>query len=91
MHSSLAPSATSERQAQNSHAAYEGSFISHVKIGVVQATMRNLRNVRFGRWRHADITHACWDSETDELLCTVGPTAESSQIELVRVSDKDTM
>ncbi|OAQ71074.1 IKI3 family protein [Pochonia chlamydosporia 170] len=52
--------------------------------------MRNLRNVRFGRWSHPDITSACWDPEKDEVLCTVGPTAESSNIELVRVSENDT-
>ncbi|KND92822.1 Elongator complex protein 1 [Tolypocladium ophioglossoides CBS 100239] len=49
--------------------------------------MRNLRNVRFGRWTYPDITSACWDPEKDELLCTVGPTAQSSSIELVRVSE----
>jgi elongator complex protein 1 len=49
--------------------------------------MRNLRNVRFGRWRHADITSACWDPEKDDILCTVGPTLKSSNIELVRVSE----
>lgn len=50
--------------------------------------MRNLRNLQFGRWRHPDITSACWDPEKDELLCTVGPTQHSSTIELLRVSDK---
>lgn len=53
--------------------------------------MRNLRNVRFGRWKHADITSACWDAETDELLCTVGPTPQSSNVDLVRVTDDETM
>ncbi|KAJ6440781.1 elongator complex protein 1 [Purpureocillium lavendulum] len=51
--------------------------------------MRNLRNVRLGRWSHADITSACWDPETDEVLCTIGPTSQSSTIELVRVSEKN--
>ncbi|POR35688.1 Elongator complex protein 1 [Tolypocladium paradoxum] len=49
--------------------------------------MRNLRSVRFGRWTRPDITSTCWDPERDELLCTVGPTAQSSSIELVRVSE----
>ncbi|KAL6852908.1 putative elongator complex protein 1 [Amphichorda felina] len=49
--------------------------------------MRNLRNVRFGRWRHPDITSACWDPEKDDILCTLGPTQQSSNIELVRVSE----
>lgn len=53
--------------------------------------MRNLRNVRFGRWRHSDITSVCWDPEKDDILCTVGPTEKSSNIELVRISDKDEM
>ena len=48
--------------------------------------MRNLRNVQFGRWQHPDITASCWDPERDELLCTIGPTQQSSSIELVRVS-----
>ena len=51
--------------------------------------MRNLRNVRLGRWGHADITSACWDPEKDEVLCTIGPSTHSSAIELVRVSEKD--
>ncbi|UNI16144.1 Putative elongator complex protein 1 [Purpureocillium takamizusanense] len=51
--------------------------------------MRNLRNVRLGRWSHADITSACWDPEKDEVLCTVGPSTHSSAIELVRVSEKN--
>jgi elongator complex protein 1 len=51
--------------------------------------MRNLRNVRFGRWSHADITSACWDPEKDEVVCTVGPTAESPKIELVRIAEDD--
>ncbi|KFA71906.1 hypothetical protein S40288_09207 [Stachybotrys chartarum IBT 40288] len=48
--------------------------------------MRNLRNVRFGRWRHPDITAACWDPESDDILCTVGPSPSSSNTELMRVS-----
>ncbi|ODA83783.1 hypothetical protein RJ55_02299 [Drechmeria coniospora] len=50
--------------------------------------MRNLRSVRFARWTHPDITSACWDPEKDELLCTVGPTERSSNVDLVRVSEK---
>ncbi|KID90628.1 elongator complex protein [Metarhizium guizhouense ARSEF 977] len=51
--------------------------------------MRNLRNVRFGRWSHPDITSACWDPEKDEVVCTIGPTPDSTSIELVRVSEND--
>ncbi|KAF5133760.1 Elongator complex protein 1 [Metarhizium anisopliae] len=51
--------------------------------------MRNLRNVRFGRWSHPNITSACWDPEKDEVVCTIGPTADSTSIELVRVSEND--
>ncbi|KAL6691986.1 IKI3 family domain-containing protein [Trichoderma pleuroticola] len=53
--------------------------------------MRNLRNLRFGRWRHPDITAACWDPENDEIVCTIGPTAENPTIELVRLSDADSI
>lgn len=49
--------------------------------------MRNLRNLHFGRWAAADITSVCWDPETDELLCTVGPTPSSATIELIRVTE----
>ncbi|GAB0135432.1 hypothetical protein EsDP_00003770 [Epichloe bromicola] len=51
--------------------------------------MRNLRNVRLGRWSRADISSACWNPVTDEILCTIGPTAESSSIELVSFSESD--
>lgn len=50
--------------------------------------MRNLRNIRFGAWPHADVTASCWDPAKDEVLCTLGPTENSSTIELVRLSDK---
>lgn len=49
--------------------------------------MRNLRNLRFGRLAHADITAACWDPETDQVLCTAGPTAQNPTIELFRVAE----
>ncbi|KHN97774.1 elongator complex protein [Metarhizium album ARSEF 1941] len=51
--------------------------------------MRNLRHVRFGRWSHPHVTSACWDPEKDEVVCTIGPTADTSTIELVRVSEND--
>ncbi|KAK7424354.1 putative elongator complex protein 1 [Neonectria punicea] len=47
--------------------------------------MRNLRNIRFGRCRRPDVTAACWDPETDQVLCTAGPTAQSTSIELLRL------
>ncbi|KAM0286066.1 hypothetical protein ACHAQH_001074 [Verticillium albo-atrum] len=50
--------------------------------------MRNLRNIRFGQWSHADITSTCWDPAKDELLCTVGPTETRATIDLVRISDR---
>ncbi|KAI6781536.1 Elongator complex protein-like protein [Emericellopsis cladophorae] len=50
--------------------------------------MRNLRNVRFGRWSQANITATCWDPEYDETICAVGPTETSARIELLRVSEK---
>lgn len=53
--------------------------------------MRNLRNLHFGRWSAADITSVCWDPETDELLCTVGPTPASASIELLRLTKGDVM
>ncbi|KAL6860955.1 IKI3 family domain-containing protein [Trichoderma novae-zelandiae] len=53
--------------------------------------MRNLRNLRFGRWRHPDLTAACWDPESDEIVCTIGPTEQNPTIELVRLSDSDSI
>lgn len=53
--------------------------------------MRNLGNVRFGRSRHQNITAACWDPETDEVICTLGPSETSPSIQLVRITDGDTM
>ncbi|KAH6605033.1 hypothetical protein Trco_006740 [Trichoderma cornu-damae] len=53
--------------------------------------MRNLRNLRFGRWRHPDITAACWDPENDEIVCSIGPTAQNPTIELVRLSEDDSI
>ncbi|OAA69460.1 iki3 [Cordyceps fumosorosea ARSEF 2679] len=49
--------------------------------------MRNLRNLRFGRVAQADVTAACWDPETDEVICTVGPTVQNPTIQLLRVSE----
>ncbi|KAI8715726.1 Elongator complex protein 1 [Fusarium sp. LHS14.1] len=46
--------------------------------------MHNLRNIRFGRCHRQHVTAACWDPESDEVLCTAGPTEESSSIELLR-------
>ncbi|KAG6275920.1 hypothetical protein E4U48_001864 [Claviceps purpurea] len=51
--------------------------------------MRNLRNVRLARWSHADITAACWNPVTDDIICTIGPTAESSRIQLVSYAESD--
>lgn len=56
--------------------------------------MRNLRNLRFGRWsldRSSPVTAACWDSDKDEVLCTIGPTAHDPSIELVRLSETESM
>ncbi|KAL7921536.1 IKI3 family domain-containing protein [Trichoderma austrokoningii] len=53
--------------------------------------MRNLRNLRFGRWRHPDLTAACWDPENDEIVCCIGPTAQNQTIELVRLSEADSI
>lgn len=68
------------------------SHVSTIRSRVArQGAMRNLQNVRFGRWRHSDITATCWDPESDEILCTVGPSPSSSNTELMRVSgDVDT-
>ncbi|ATY64342.1 killer toxin sensitivity (IKI3) [Cordyceps militaris] len=49
--------------------------------------MRNLRNLRFGRLAEADVTAACWDPDTDEVICTIGPTAHNPTIQLLRVSE----
>ncbi|KAJ3474854.1 hypothetical protein NLG97_g9667 [Lecanicillium saksenae] len=49
--------------------------------------MRNLRNLRFGRLAQPDVTSSCWDPETDEVICTVGPTAQNPTIQLLRVSE----
>ncbi|XWW96943.1 hypothetical protein V2A60_004923 [Cordyceps javanica] len=49
--------------------------------------MRNLRNLRFGRLAQVDITAACWDPETDEVICAVGPTAQNPTVQLLRVSE----
>ncbi|KAG6022003.1 hypothetical protein E4U41_002338 [Claviceps citrina] len=51
--------------------------------------MRNLRNVRLGRWSHTDITSACWNPAADDVICTIGPTAEDSSIKLVSFSESD--
>lgn len=52
--------------------------------------MRNLYNVRFGLCDKAHVTATCWDLEKDEILCTAGPTEESSSIELLRIAgDQD--
>ncbi|KJZ78807.1 hypothetical protein HIM_01580 [Hirsutella minnesotensis 3608] len=54
--------------------------------------MRNLRNVRFGRWaldHSSDITATCWDSDKDEVLCTKGPTVDDPSIELIRLSQTE--
>ncbi|KAG5999936.1 hypothetical protein E4U43_001789 [Claviceps pusilla] len=51
--------------------------------------MRNLRNVRLARWRHTDITSACWNPVTDGIICTIGPTVESSRIKLVAFTESD--
>ncbi|KAI5457316.1 IKI3 family-domain-containing protein [Mariannaea sp. PMI_226] len=48
--------------------------------------MRNLRNIQFGRCLRPDVTAACWDPEKDQVVCTAGPTSESSSIELLRIS-----
>ncbi|KAJ3518220.1 hypothetical protein NM208_g14596 [Fusarium decemcellulare] len=53
--------------------------------------MRNLRNIRFGRCDRAHVTAACWDPEKDEVLCTAGPTEESSSIELLRISGDESI
>lgn len=37
------------------------------------------------------MTAACWDPENDEIVCSIGPTAQNQTIELVRLSDKDSM
>lgn len=53
--------------------------------------MRNLRSVRFARWSRPDVTSACWDLDKDEVLCTIGPTAQSSALELVRLSGSESV
>ncbi|SPO03399.1 related to killer toxin insensitive protein 3 [Cephalotrichum gorgonifer] len=51
--------------------------------------MRNLRAIRRGVWEHpGPIRAACWDPARDEVICAVGPTEESSSIELFRLGDK---
>ncbi|KAM3530399.1 hypothetical protein MY4038_004933 [Beauveria bassiana] len=49
--------------------------------------MRNLRNLRFGRLAQADVTAVCWDPDTDEVVCAVGPTPQDPTIQLFRVSE----
>ncbi|PHH82956.1 hypothetical protein CDD82_4174 [Ophiocordyceps australis] len=54
--------------------------------------MRNVRNLRFSSWAVPDkgtITAACWDPDTDSVLCTIGPSAQSSSVELVRLAAAD--
>ncbi|KAK2593965.1 putative elongator complex protein 1 [Conoideocrella luteorostrata] len=53
--------------------------------------MRNLRNSRHARWSHPDITSACWDPVSDNIICTIGPTAQSSSIELLKFSETDNL
>lgn len=53
--------------------------------------MRNLRATRRGAWEHpGPIAAVCWDPASDEVICAVGPSSESSSIELFRVDDKGT-
>lgn len=57
----------------------------------VRPNMRNLRAIRRGAWEHpGPIAAVCWDPANDEVICAVGPSSESSSIELFRVDDKGT-
>ncbi|OTA53478.1 IkappaB kinase complex, IKAP component [Hypoxylon sp. EC38] len=55
--------------------------------------MRNLRNIRYNTWISSTelngdaITSACWDPAKDEVLCTFGPSEQTGQIRLVRISE----
>lgn len=50
--------------------------------------MRNLRNIRYETARcAADITSACWDAASDEVLVTFGPDENDGKIELARVAN----
>ncbi|PFH59984.1 hypothetical protein XA68_11598 [Ophiocordyceps unilateralis] len=55
--------------------------------------MRNLRNAHFVRQTLAraspDSATVCWDPDTNDVLSTIGPTAQRPKIELVRLSDGD--
>lgn len=51
--------------------------------------MRNLRAIRRSAWEHpGPITAVCWDPASDEAICAVGPTEESTSIALYRIGDK---
>ncbi|PHH73563.1 hypothetical protein CDD80_3727 [Ophiocordyceps camponoti-rufipedis] len=55
--------------------------------------MRNLRNAHFVRQTLARASSpclsVCWDPDTDDVICAVGPTAERAKIEVVRLSHGD--
>ncbi|CAI4217296.1 unnamed protein product [Parascedosporium putredinis] len=53
--------------------------------------MRNLRTIRHGLWEcPKPVTGTCWDPAQDEVICAIGPTEESSTIELIRLAEKGT-
>ena len=50
--------------------------------------MRNLRNIRFTLWKPPKIvTASCWDASNDDVVLASGPSTESSEIELFRISE----
>ncbi|KAF4587637.1 elongator complex protein [Ophiocordyceps camponoti-floridani] len=55
--------------------------------------MRNLRNASFVRQTLARASSpclsVCWDPDTDDVICAVGPTAQRTKIEVVRLSHVD--
>jgi elongator complex protein 1 len=57
--------------------------------------MRNLRNIRYETWRSPDefgvrdITAAAWDTASDAVVVTYGPSEIDTLVELVRVERKN--
>lgn len=54
--------------------------------------MRNLRNIKFDIWRSPEeysirpVTAVAWDSGSEDVVLTYGPSEEDTLVELVRAS-----
>ncbi|KAJ2905248.1 iki3 family protein [Zalerion maritima] len=50
--------------------------------------MKNLRNIRFNSWKPPKVVAAsCWDAAKDDIVCACGPSPDSNEIRLLRLSE----